>query len=157
MTLTMLDTLRTESAMLRLSLVRHDEKTPDPITVPCRNGKYYAPATEIVHLVVKVTNLSRTSFFDQSFLVLRLLLKGTSLVYTVDIGIDPVEYVIYDGVLNDIPIGRLESNESREMEMALCFLSYGRFELVASARCIASSNMQGQGIGRLSALVTANE
>ncbi|KAK7467129.1 hypothetical protein VKT23_004188 [Stygiomarasmius scandens] len=140
MTLTMLDTLRTESAMLRLSLVRHDEKTPHPITVPCRNGKYYAPATEIVHLVIKVTNLSRTS-----------------LVYTVDIGIDPAEYVIYDGVLNDIPIGRLESNESRETEIALCFLSYGRFELVASARCIASSNMQGQGIGRLSALVTANE
>ncbi|THU80824.1 hypothetical protein K435DRAFT_972612 [Dendrothele bispora CBS 962.96] len=139
MTLTMLDTLRTESAMLSLSLVRYNSERA-PMPVPHRAGKYYAPATEMIYLLVKVTNLSRTS-----------------LIYTVDIGIDPVEHVIFDGVLNDIAIGRLESNESKEMEMALCFLSYGRFEIVASARCIGSSNMQGQGIGRLSAMVSASE
>jgi hypothetical protein len=46
----------------------------------------------------------------------------------------PLEYVLHEGVLTDLPIGRLQSGESREITTSLCFLTAGRFEISAQVR-----------------------
>jgi hypothetical protein len=47
--------------------------------------------------------------------------------------IGPNEHVLYDGVLSDIPVGKLESGEEREVEFGVCFVSEGRFDVRAEA------------------------
>jgi hypothetical protein len=67
---------------------------------------------------------------------------------------EPSEHIIYEGVLSDLPIGRLESGESREVETPLCFLSYGRFEVLAEIRILGGLRIgSGAGIGQLIAIV----
>jgi len=137
LTLTMLDTLRTEKAGILLSLVRAGDSTDTPVKQVA--GKYHPPCSELVYIRIKVTNLT-----------------SSSLVFTVDVSIDPKEHFIHDGVLCDIPVGRLEAKQSREVEVAVCFLCHGRFEILASARVLDSGHLSGTGSARLIAIVDAN-
>ncbi|KAE9396079.1 hypothetical protein BT96DRAFT_1041682 [Gymnopus androsaceus JB14] len=137
LTLTMLDTLRTEKAGILLSLVRAGASTDSPVKQVA--GKYHPPCSELVYIRIKVTNLT-----------------SNSLVFTVDVSIDPREHFIHDGVLCDIPVGRLEAKQSREVEIAVCFLCHGRFEILASARVLDSGHLSGTGSARLIAIVDAN-
>jgi hypothetical protein len=57
MSLPMLETLRTETASINMSL--HRQEGPDKIPVPLTSGKCYPPSSEFVYLRTKVTNLSR--------------------------------------------------------------------------------------------------
>ncbi|KAF8212193.1 TRAPP II complex [Mycena galopus ATCC 62051] len=134
MTLPMLETLRTETASIALSL--HRLEGSDKVPANSTNGKYHPPSSEFVYLRTKVTNLSLTS-----------------LVFTVDFDCPSLAHVIFEGLLKDVPIGRLESGESREIETGLCFLAYGRFEISAEARVIGSP--ESKGTGRLTAMVRA--
>jgi trafficking protein particle complex subunit 9 len=52
---------------------------------------------------------------------------------------EPSEHIIYEGVLSAVPIGRLESGESKEVQLAIFFLSYGRFEISAEARILGAT------------------
>jgi trafficking protein particle complex subunit 9 len=129
----MLETLRTEKAGIQLSLVGFE----DLATIEHRAGKYHPLCSELVYIRVHVTNLTNSAF-----------------VFTLDVDVEPREHVIFDGVLYDMPIGRLHAKESREVEVAVCFLCHGRFEVFASARVpdIASS----AGSARLIAMVDVN-
>jgi hypothetical protein len=54
----MLETLRTETAVVKLTLVQYlDDVTPR--LLPRRGGKFFPPPNEFLHLHIKVTNLSR--------------------------------------------------------------------------------------------------
>ncbi|KAJ4487929.1 TRAPP II complex [Lentinula aciculospora] len=136
LTLTMLEILRTEKAGIQLTLVRPGNPA-EPIQH--RAGKYHPPCSELVYVRIKVTNLTKST-----------------LVFTLDVNIDPREHVIHDGVLCDIPVGRLEVKESREVEVAICFLCHGRFEILASARVLESGTSSGTGSARLIAMVDTN-
>ncbi|KAF5391257.1 hypothetical protein D9757_001865 [Collybiopsis confluens] len=134
-TLTMLETLRTEQAGISISLAN----TEVDAAIEQRAGKYYPPSNELLYVRLRITNLT-----------------GTPLVFTVDMDIEPREHAIFDGVLYDIPVGRLASMESREVEVALCFLCHGRFEIVASARVLDGGDSTGTGSARLIAMVDTN-
>ncbi|KAF9075275.1 TRAPP II complex [Rhodocollybia butyracea] len=138
LTLTMLETLRTEKAGVQLSLMRSGDSKGIPIEQ--RLGKYHPPCDELVYIQVKVTNLT-----------------NTALVFTLDVHLDPHELVIHDGVLCNIPVGRLEAQESRELEVSVCFLCHGRFEILASARVLVGGSSSGTSSARLIAVVDANE
>jgi hypothetical protein len=60
MTLPMLETLRTETASIAMSLHRRESSGNIPVSLT--GGKYHPPSSEFVYLRTKVTNLSRTSF-----------------------------------------------------------------------------------------------
>lgn len=139
LTLPMLETLRTETARVQMSLVRYSGDVTDPIehAVLQMGGKYQPPQNEFVYLRTKVTNLS-----------------PSPLVLTVDLNLEPVEHVIFEGIASDIPIGRLQSGESGEVEMALCFLAYGRFEISARACILGAMHPDNRvGNGQLTAIV----
>lgn len=51
-----------------------------------------------------------------------------------DLEIVPSEAIIHEGVLNDIPIGRLNGGDVYEFTAGLCFLSRGHFEISAQVR-----------------------
>ncbi|KAJ7097903.1 TRAPP II complex [Mycena belliarum] len=137
MTLPMLETLRTETASIQMSLYSDiaSQKTPH-----ISDGKYYPQASEFVYLRTKVTNLSLTS-----------------LAFTLDFDFQSSPHVIFEGLLRDVPIGRLESGESHEIETGLCFLAYGRYEISAEAKVVGSaeSSAESKGRGRLTAMVRA--
>ncbi|KAJ7219315.1 TRAPP II complex [Mycena pura] len=134
MTLPMLETLRTETASIHLSLHRRDGSESIPVALDVT--KYYPPYCEFVYLRTKVTNLSLTS-----------------LMFTVDLDLQSSPDVIFEGHLREVPVGRLESGESREIETGLCFLAFGRYEISAEAKVGGSSECKGT--GRLAALVRA--
>lgn len=134
MTLPMLETLRTETASIHLSLHRRDGSDSTPVAVNAT--KYYPTYCEFVYLRTKVTNLSLTS-----------------LVFIVDFDLQSSSDVIFEGHLREVPVGRLESGESREIETGLCFLAFGRYEISAEAKVGGSSECKGA--GRLAALVRA--
>ncbi|KAJ6502507.1 TRAPP II complex [Mycena sanguinolenta] len=134
MTLPMLETLRTETASIAMCL--HRQEGPDKIPIPSTGGKCHPPSSEFIYLRTKVTNLSLTSQ-----------------VFTVDFDCQSSPHVIFEGLLRDVPIARLESGESREIETGLCFLAYGRFEISAEARIVGST--ESKGLGRLTAMVRA--
>ncbi|THH16357.1 hypothetical protein EW146_g4275 [Bondarzewia mesenterica] len=138
MSLPMLENLRTETARVHMSLVRRDDSDDDAWkAVSTKDGKYYPEPHEYVYLLTKVTNLSLAP-----------------LVFTLDVLADPSDYLIQEGIVLDIPVGRLSSGDSREVETALCFVSCGRFELTAEVRILGASREEGKvGFGQLTALV----
>lgn len=71
-----------------------------------------------------------------------------------DLTMEPAEHVIFEGVLAGLSLGRLESGESREVETPLCFLAYGRFEVVADVRTFGIAQPHNKaGLGQLTAIV----
>lgn len=72
----------------------------------------------------------------------------------VDLNIDPADHIIYEGVLSSQPLGTLEAGDSHVLEMALTFLSQGRFEIHAGVRTLgAPRNARRTGEGLLTAVV----
>ncbi|ETW85889.1 hypothetical protein HETIRDRAFT_42700 [Heterobasidion irregulare TC 32-1] len=138
MSLPMLENLRTESARVSMCLVCRDNALDDPWqTVDQKDSKFLPKAYDFVYLQIKVTNLSLSP-----------------LVLTVDVLADPSDHVIQEGVMLDIPLGNLDSGESREIETALCFVSCGRFEITAEVRVMGLSRDEGKvGTGLLTAIV----
>ncbi|PBK78204.1 hypothetical protein ARMSODRAFT_947080 [Armillaria solidipes] len=133
MTLSMLNTLRTETARIDMSLLTFDE-----LEVPHRNGKYHTQANEFVHLRIKIKNQ-----------------YASPLTLSLDLIMEPPEHVIYEGVLNDIPVGKLKSGASFDITIPLCFLAYGRFTIWATANTFRGKTRERvQGLAQLTAVVT---
>ena len=63
-------------------------------------------------------------------------------VFIIDLELDPPESVAHEGILNDIPLGKLEVGEAREFALGLCFLSTGRFEISAQVRPFAVAHLE---------------
>ncbi|TFK29959.1 hypothetical protein FA15DRAFT_677283 [Coprinopsis marcescibilis] len=113
MTLYMLETLRLEAAEIQMTLASQEEEEP----IPKDGGTYKPSSNEFVSLVVSVQNVS-----------------SSPTVYTLDLEMTPNESIVYEGILNDIPVGRLEPGESVNLPIGLCFLSRGKFEISAQVR-----------------------
>ena len=77
---------------------------------------------------------------------------GFSLVFTMDLEMEPSEHVIHEDVVSDLVVGRLHSGDSREVETAICFLANGRFEISADVRVLESGGARA-GTGHLTAIV----
>jgi trafficking protein particle complex subunit 9 len=80
------------------------------------------------------------------------------LVLTADIAVDPADHVLQEGALSDIPIGRLESREVRELEVPLCFIACGRFHMQVEAWAINSPTSHTKvGFAMLTAIVREDD
>ena len=53
---------------------------------------------------------------------------------------DPADLILCEGVLTDIPLGRLNQDESLEVETGICFLASGRFEIKGEVQCMFAEN-----------------
>ncbi|KAG6900876.1 hypothetical protein C0993_009994 [Termitomyces sp. T159_Od127] len=142
MTLPMLETLRLENARVQLSLVTYNDSLVDEDVLTERDGKFYPPAEEFVYLRSTITNTS-----------------SSSQVFIMDMDLEPSDHVVFEGVLSELAVGRLESGETREIDTAICFLSKGRFEISAEVRSyeIPWSDTSRAGIGHLIAIVRSGD
>ena len=113
MTMHMLDAIRLEAAKVELTLLSREFDEP----IVMVGGRYMPLPNEFVALRARVENLA-----------------DEPVVFTLDVELDPSESIVFEGILNDIPLGRLEANEVRDFSLGICFLSSGRFELSAQAR-----------------------
>ncbi|KDR81631.1 hypothetical protein GALMADRAFT_239700 [Galerina marginata CBS 339.88] len=111
MSLPMLEVFRLDIAQVSLSLYSSDGAMDEG------TSRHYPKINEFVQLRATIVNL-----------------MPSSLVFTLDLETNPSEHVIYEGVLTDIPVGRLESGESKEITTAICFLTSGHFEISALVR-----------------------
>lgn len=137
MTQPMVKTLRMEEARVHMSLVSYNPSHGTDKLVNYRGGKYYPAPQEFVYLRIKITNLS-----------------PSPLIFTVDLEVEPAEHVVHEGVLTDLAIGRLGGGESTDVETALCFITYGYFEILAQVSAFDASRIDSRaGLGRLIAIV----
>ncbi|KAF9464726.1 TRAPP II complex [Collybia nuda] len=137
MTSPMLDTIRMTKSRIDMSLVSYSNSSTEDTPITYRSGKYYPRTDEFVYLRIKVTNLSPSSW-----------------IFTVDLAMEPLEHVVHEGVLIDLTVGELKSGQSREVEIALCFLACGRFEIFAEAKAFQPLRLDRKaGVGKLVAIV----
>jgi hypothetical protein len=127
----MLEVLRLENARVQLRLCDQDS-----VSLPSQGGRFQPPINEFVYLRGCVTNLTKHS-----------------IVFTMDIYIDPLECVVHEGILSDISLGRLAAMESREISIPLCFLSNGRYDIKAYAYVSGFSHDARRSMGHISALI----
>lgn len=66
------------------------------------------------------------------------------MVFTMDLEMEPSDHMVYEGVLSELPVGQLESGESREVDIAVCFLAFGRFGISAEVRGFNSSRIDSR-------------
>ena len=52
---------------------------------------------------------------------------------TVNLRMEPAQHILFEGVLSDIPVGRLDVAQTQEFELPVAFVSCGRFEITAEA------------------------
>lgn len=71
--------------------------------------------------------------------------------------LSPEEHILYEGVLTGIPLGKVNCGQSRFIEVPICFLCMGQFEVGAEARILGIVGESGRvGVGWLRVNVNAN-
>ncbi|PFH54333.1 hypothetical protein AMATHDRAFT_72835 [Amanita thiersii Skay4041] len=120
-TLSMLDALRLETARLSLAL-----------TNPQGNGSGNKRPNIFLRLKAKIQNLS-----------------PSPAVFVIDFRLEPSEHVIYEGTLQDVPVGRLVSGDSKDVEVVICFLALGNYEIFAEAKLAGDQGATKAGVGYL--------
>ena len=78
---------------------------------------------------------------------------AVNLIFTANTFFEPEKHVIYQGVLQGIPLGEVQSGETRELEVAICFVSCGRFELGAQVEILGAPRGELAGSGHVTVLV----
>jgi len=134
----MLHALRMDPIYVQMELLQQadDEDGVSQKVVNRRGGKYRAPPNEFLFLRMRIRNVS-----------------PTRLIFTASMFFEPEKYVIYQGVLQGIPLGEVESGETKEMEMAICFVSCGRFELRGQVEILNGARGELAGSGDITVLV----
>ncbi|KAH9856984.1 TRAPP II complex [Lenzites betulinus] len=123
MTLPMLESLRVETARVRMALVRYDDEgNVQNVPLNPAGTKYLPQPNEFVYLQTTITNLS-----------------PSELVLTLNLTMEPSDHVVYQGELRDIPIGRLGKGESYEVETPVAFVACGRFDFAAEVRSLGDA------------------
>jgi len=81
------------------------------------------------------------------FVSLQTLIKNpvTSEVLVLSLAATPLEHFHVEGNLSDIPLGRLEGQESKTVEIPICFVAEGQFEFVAEVRVLGQQSRAGEG------------
>ena len=78
---------------------------------------------------------------------------AVNLIFTTSVFFEPEKHVIYQGVSQGIPLGEVQSGGSRELEVAICFVSCGRFELRAQVEVLNAPRGELAGSGHVTVLV----
>lgn len=78
---------------------------------------------------------------------------ATDLTFTASVFFEPEKHVIYQGVLQGIPLGEVRGGETRELGVAICFVSCGRFELRAQVEILNAPRGELAGSGHVTVLV----
>ncbi|KZV62838.1 hypothetical protein PENSPDRAFT_641660 [Peniophora sp. CONT] len=135
LTYPMLECLRTETARVGLSLwLREDDEWTE---LPRRDGRFMPPPNEFVYVRLEAENKS-----------------PQPLALTLDLNIEPSEYILCDGSLADVPLGRLAPGAHAQAELAVCFMACGRFTLEGSVRVMGAPPDEARvGLGTLRVLV----
>jgi len=132
----MLETLRTENAGVKLSIIRYGDNSSEE-EIPLSSGKFNPSPNEFVYLRTQVTNLSKMP-----------------LVFIVDLDMTPPEHVLFEGVLSNIPLGRLEPGTSQFVETGVGFLCHGCFNIRAEVRILgAPRSGRKAGMSEITAVV----
>lgn len=76
------------------------------------------------------------------------------IVVTLDLEVSPAEYLVYEGVFTDLPVGGLQSGEARELSVSLCFLSCGQFEISGQVRGVGQEAEGRMARTHMTAIVT---
>lgn len=131
LTLPMLKALRTDMVQVDLTLI---VDTPDssPQELDYSGGKYIASPNEMLYLRVEVANSS-----------------SSPLAMTLDLIFDPAEQVLWEGVLSNMAMGKLKPDETKTVEVPLCFLCTGRFEIGAEVRIMGAMKNSRAGASRI--------
>ena len=80
------------------------------------------------------------------------------LALTLDLNVEPSEYILFDGSLTDVPLGRLAPGSHAKAELAVCFMACGRFILEGSVRLMGAPPDEARvGLGTLQVLVEDSE
>jgi len=134
----MLHALRMDPIHVQMELSRRGdgEDGVSKNIVNRRGSKYWAPPNEFLVLRMRIRNIS-----------------PASLVFTADMFFEPEKYVIYQGILQGIPLGEVQSGETKELEVAICFVSCGRFELRSQVEILNAPRGELAGSGRVTVLV----
>ncbi|KAI0322235.1 TRAPP II complex [Amylostereum chailletii] len=138
LTYPMLDTLRIETTRIQLSLFRRSgEDRESWVDIPKRHSNFFPRPYEFVYLRVQVKNMSQRS-----------------LVLTVDVSAEPSDHVIHEGILSEVPVGRIDAGGSRNVEIPLCFVACGEFQLAIDVRLMGARPDDGKvGSGLLKVVV----
>lgn len=154
MTQPMLNALRLELARLHLSLWRDDPTTEQRKEIPYAAGAFRPPLNELVYLRAKITNLDCESTYSECVHDIDISSAASEHAFTVNLTLDPVDHILFEGVTDDIPIGRLSGGKSYEFETPVTFVSCGRFEIAGSIVVPGHSELRDRlGTGALRAVV----
>ncbi|KAG6376171.1 TRAPP II complex [Boletus reticuloceps] len=138
MTMHMLNALKTDLTRIDLSLA---QCCPEEPAVTLSGGKFIVASNTVVSMVAKITNTG-----------------PSPLAMMLDVSTSPEEHVLLQGSLTDIALGRVESGQSRIVEVPLCFLSVGYFEIAVEARQLGvAGEKRRTGVARLWARVKEND
>ncbi len=83
----------------------------------------------------------------------RRLCLASPLTLTVDLSLEPAQYVLYEGVLSGIPVGHIEVEQTHEFELPMTFVSCGRFEILADVHVYGAPDRSKLARGQLRATV----
>ncbi|KAI5122948.1 hypothetical protein M0805_006829 [Coniferiporia weirii] len=114
----MLNSLRTEDIQVRLSLGEQAEKDIKGATNETGRSCLTSPNQHVL-VTARVQNLS-----------------ATSRVLSLTISIEPAECVVYNGVLKNIPLGRLADGGSVDHQFVVIFVAQGQFTISAQAQSV---------------------
>jgi len=134
----MLHALRTDPVHVQMELLQCDGEQ-DGVSqkiLDRRGDKYKAPPNEFLFLRMRIRNAS-----------------PANLILTASMSFEPEKHVIYQGILQGIPLGDIHSGETRELEVGICFVSRGRFELRAQVEILGAPHGELAGSGHVTVLV----
>ncbi|KAF8559602.1 hypothetical protein OG21DRAFT_1402685 [Imleria badia] len=134
MTTHMLNALKTDLIRIDLSPVRC---CPEETAVELSGGKFIVAPNTVMSMVAKVTNTG-----------------PSTLAMMLNLSTSPEDHVLLQGSLTDIALCRVESGQSQVVEVPLCFLSAGYFEIAVEARQLGiMGEKRRTGVARLRAIV----
>jgi hypothetical protein len=156
----MLHALRTDPVHVQMDLLQQegDEDGAPQMIVNGRGGKFRALPNEFLFLRMRIRNVSRKSrptfrFVHDVSSNRRRDRTAANLIFTASMIFEPEKHVIYQGVLQGIPLGEVQNGETRELEMPICFVSCGRFELRAQVETLNAPRGELAGSGHITVLV----
>ncbi|KAF9652866.1 hypothetical protein BDM02DRAFT_3153426 [Thelephora ganbajun] len=132
----MLHALRTDPIHVQMELLQQGDDEESRKIVNRRGGKFRAPPNEFLFLRIRIRNVSPADFIS-----------------TASVFFEPEKHVIYQGILQGIPLGEVQNGETRELEMAICFVSCGSFELRAQVEILNAPRGEPAGSGHATVLV----
>lgn len=151
----MLKALKTDLTRIDLSLV---QCCPEETIVKLSGEKFVVAPNTVVNMVAKVTNTTRMSYRTRTFWPHVDYASASTLALMLNLSTSPEEHVLVQGSLTDITVGRVESGQSRVVEVPLCFLSLGHFGIAVEARRLGIMGEQRQtGVANLWAIVKEDD